>query len=67
MTNPQFTKYETPLLALFLWIFLPSGKTQDNYLIGYQNEVSGNKFTYHSPFSNAERAYFQEPTKTLNL
>jgi hypothetical protein len=50
-------------LASFLWIFLPSGKTQDNYLIGYQNEVSGNKFTYHSPFSNAEKSLLSRANK----
>lgn len=51
------------LLALFLGIFLPSGKTQDNYLIGYQNEVSGNKFTYHSPFSNTEKSLLSRANK----
>lgn len=51
------------LLALFLWIFLPYGKTQDNYLIGYQSEVSGNKFTYHSPFSNAEKSLLSRANK----
>lgn len=50
-------------IALFLWLSLLPGKTQNNYLVGYQNEVSGNKFTYHSPFSNSEKSLLSRANK----
>ncbi|MBK8701943.1 MAG: glycosyl hydrolase family 38 [Saprospiraceae bacterium] len=50
-------------IALFLWLSLLPGKSQDNYLIGYQNEVSGTKFTYHSPLSNSYKSLLSRANK----
>ncbi len=50
-------------IALFFWLSILPGRTQDNYLVGFQNEVSGNKFTYHSPFSNSEKSLLSRANK----
>lgn len=43
------------LLLILLFILTPRAQAQENYLVGYEQKISGTDFTYHSLFSYWEK------------
>lgn len=52
------------LACLFLVLGVSTSLTaQTKYFLGYENEIAGTKFTYHSPFSNSDASLLSRANK----
>ncbi len=50
-------------IGLFLMGIVAPVFSQNDYLVGYQKDIAGNKFIYHSPYSDSEQSLLVRANK----